>query len=218
MTRTTRALAVLAPLAALLAAVGAGPAHAAGYRYWSFWEREGAAWAYAQQGPGTARPADGDVVGFRFAVSEDSADATRPRGGADFAALCADTKPAADRKRVAFVLDFGTRADSADGAVPPKPRTACALVAQDATAADALATVAEPLRFGDNGLLCAIAGYPRTGCGETVSEKKPASDKPAEAAPDPAADEGPSAGLLAGAAALAVLAGATLWQVRRRRG
>ncbi|MBC7272967.1 MAG: hypothetical protein H5T76_30390, partial [Streptomyces sp.] len=95
-------------LAALLTALtAAGPAGAAGYRYWSFWEREGDRWTYATQGPSTARPSDGDVQGFRFAVSEDSADATRPRGTADFATICAATPERDGRKRIALVLDFG---------------------------------------------------------------------------------------------------------------
>ncbi|MEV6108306.1 SCO2322 family protein [Streptomyces sp. NPDC051940] len=215
MIRTARL--ALAPLVTLLALLGgAGSAHAEGYRYWSFWERDGSQWVYAQQGPGTARPGDGDVVGFRFAVSEDSADATRPRGTADFAAICADGKAEDGRKRVAFVLDFGTPEDSADGATPPAQRTECAVVPEDATAADALAAVAEPLRFGSNGLLCAIAGYPAKGCGETVSsaDEKSGSGTPAA---DEDSGEGPSAGLIGGVAAVAVLGAAAVWQARRRR-
>ena len=52
---------VRTPLAAALAAAAvllaaAAPAHAAGYRYWSFWQRTGAGtWTYAQTGPAAAR-------------------------------------------------------------------------------------------------------------------------------------------------------------------
>ncbi|MBQ1093715.1 SCO2322 family protein [Streptomyces sp. B93] len=201
-------------LAALLAALtAAGPAGAAGYRYWSFWEREGDRWTYATQGPSTARPSDGDVQGFRFAVSEDSADATRPRGTADFATICAATPQRDGRKRIALVLDFGTRADAPSGETPPAARTACASVPPDASTAEALAVVAKPLRYDTNALLCAIAGYPERGCGEQVAV--------AEAQDSGEGDEdggsgGPSLGLLAGAGVVAVLAAAAVWQARRR--
>ncbi|CAL9587053.1 hypothetical protein SUDANB145_05147 [Streptomyces sp. enrichment culture] len=205
------ALPALTVLAALLVVLGTGQAQAAGYRYWSFWNRDGDGWTYATQGPSTARPDDGDVQGFRFAVSEDSGDAVQPRGAADFAAICADTPAREGGKRVALVLDFGTAADAPAGETPPATRTACARVAEDATTADALASVAKPLRYNANALLCAIAGYPRTGCGEAVA------DEPATRSSSSGSGGGPSVGLIAGAAAVAVLGAAAVWQARRRR-
>ncbi|MFC8432301.1 SCO2322 family protein [Streptomyces sp. NPDC057253] len=205
-----RRAALLGVLAGLLLAV-AGPAHATGYRYWSFWDRTGTTWTYATQGPSTAVPSDGDVQGFRFAVSEDSADASRPRGSASFTAICARTPAQEGRKRVALVIDFGTAADAPSGEQPPAQRGACAVVPRDATTAEALATVAKPLRYNTNALLCAISGYPRTGCGEAVTGSKKAA--PAEKKHD----DGPSLGLWAGAAAVVALAAAATWQARRRR-
>jgi hypothetical protein len=199
----------LAPLLLLLGT--AGQAEAVGYRYWSFWERGDGHWTYATQGPSTARPADGDVQGFRFAVSEDSGDATKPRGAADFDAICGGTPARAGQKRVALVIDFGTASDAPSGETPPPARTACARIPGDATTADALAAVAKPLRYDTNALLCAIAGYPHKGCGEQVAAKT----DPAPAKSEP--DHGPSVGVLAGAAAVAALGGAALWQARRRR-
>ena len=205
-------------LAALVIVAGAGPAQAAGYRYWSFWDRDGDHWTYATQGPSMARPSDGDVQGFRFSVSEDSGDAAQPRGAADFAAICAKTPAEEGRKRVALVLDFGTASDAPSGETPPAGRTACARVAPDATTADALAAVAGPLRYDTNALLCAIAGYPRTGCGEQVTQQQ---DPTTSAAPaeKPAQDDdgGPSTGLVTGMAIVAALAAAATWQSRRRR-
>ncbi|MFJ3230074.1 SCO2322 family protein [Streptomyces sp. NPDC086787] len=209
MTAVRRALPLL--LATLILGAAVGRADAAGYRYWSFWERDGQGWTYATQGPSTARPADGDVQGFRFAVSEDSADATRPRGTADFRSICAGTPAAPGRKRVALVIDFGTAADASSGEHPPAPRTACARVAGDATTAEALASVAKPLRYDTNALLCAISGYPQRGCGEQVAAGKPAPKAPG------GGDGGPSVGLYAGAGAVVLLGGAALWQARRRR-
>ncbi|MXM62721.1 hypothetical protein GR925_04480 [Streptomyces sp. HUCO-GS316] len=200
-------------LAGLLLALAPGQAQATGYRYWSFWERDGAHWVYATQGPSTTRPSDGDVQGFRFSVSEDSSDSAQPRGAADFAAICAGTPAADGRKRVALVIDFGTRADAPSGETPPARRTACASVSPDATAAEALAAVAKPLRYDPNALLCAIAGYPRTGCGEQVAAEK----KPTAAAKNDTSDGGPSVGLLTGVAVVAAVGGAAIWQARRRR-
>ncbi|MGW3159192.1 SCO2322 family protein [Streptomyces sp. NPDC001089] len=205
---------LLAPLLLVLAV--AGQAEAVGYRYWSFWDRTGGTWTYATQGPSTARPSDGDVEGFRFAVSADSQDATKPRGAADFTAVCHGTEARHGTKRVALVLDFGTAADAPSGETPPAPRTVCARIPSDATTADALASVAKPLRYDTNALLCAIAGYPRTGCGEQVSapHESTASGRPRSGAPH----HGPSAGLLAGVAAVALLGASAIWQARRRRG
>ncbi|NEV87156.1 hypothetical protein GUR47_10855 [Streptomyces tendae] len=209
---------VLALLAAFLLIGTAGQAQAAGYRYWSFWDRDGGKWVYATQGPSLVRPSDGDVQGFRFAVSENSDDAAQPRGTADFASICAKTPAEDGSKRVALVLDFGTASDAPSGETPPAPRTACARVSPDATTADALAAVADPLRYDTNALLCAIAGYPKTGCGEQVSQKE---DSSATAAPKTAEgtedEDSPSIGLYAGIAVVAALAAAATWQARRRR-
>ncbi|MFF1699795.1 SCO2322 family protein [Streptomyces sp. NPDC058257] len=217
-------------VAALLGVLAAAPAQAAGYRYWSFWDRDGSKWAYASQGPSTARPEDGAVQGFRFSVSEDSQDSAKPRGAAaDFAAVCAKTPAEDGRKRIALVIDFGTPGDAPEGETPPKPRTACARIADDATSADALAAVAKPLRYDSNALLCAIADYPKSGCGEQVAgngeserkpERTPATSKDAskDASKKESDSGGPSVGLIAGVAAIALLGGAALWQARRRRG
>ncbi|MEU8778595.1 SCO2322 family protein [Streptomyces sp. NPDC048606] len=223
----------------LLTLFAASPALAASYRYWSFWDAKDGQWAYATQGPSTARPADGSVLGFRFAVSKDAgAEAARPRAAADFAAACADTAPVDGRKRVGVVIDFGLPADAPGGEKPPQdaPRTACAQVAPQATAAEALAEVAKPLRYNGAALLCGITGYPKAGCGEPIADTGDgAADAapPSASAPAPeagsaspststgAADaedsSGPSAGLVVGVAAVAALAAAGVWQSRRRR-
>ncbi|WP_274915921.1 SCO2322 family protein [Streptomyces sp. WZ-12] len=213
-------------LAGAVAGLGAGPAQAQGqqYRYWSFWDGKGASWAYATEGPGTARPADGAVVGFRFAVSVDSAKAATPRTAPDFAALCDRTPARAGSKRVGVVVDFGTAADAPSGERPPAERSGCARVPADAPAGEALAAVAKPLRYDASALLCAIAGYPRSGCAEQVagdggtgSAGPPA--KPGAGGKGGEDDGGgPSAGLIGGIGAVVVLGAAGVWQARRRRG
>ncbi|MFC5720026.1 SCO2322 family protein [Streptomyces gamaensis] len=217
--RGPRALAALV-LAVLFAVLGQSPAHAAGYRYWSFWEAgSGGAWTYATQGPATARPGDGQSVGFRFAVSQDSAEAAKPRGAADFGAVCDGTPAKEGSKRVAVVVDFGTPEDAPGGETPPAARSACAQVAKDASAGEALAAVAQPLRYDSSALLCAISGYPKAGCGEQVGDKNPRPARSSAASGGSGEDDGgPSAGLLAGVAAVVVLGAAAVWQARRRRG
>ncbi|MEU1347550.1 SCO2322 family protein [Streptomyces sp. NPDC005795] len=222
---------VLAVLGAVLAVLGTGTAQAAGYRYWSFWEGSGSGWAYATQGPSLVRPDDGAVQGFRFAVSADSQDAAKPRRSPDFSTICADTPAKGGSKRVALVIDPGTAADAPDGATPPAPRTACAQVPEDASSAEALASVAKPLRYGSDALLCAISGYPASGCGEQVAGNG-RTDSTREATADASAPTsagvttgdggadggGPSAGVLVGVAAVLLLGIAAVAQARRRRG
>ncbi|MET9557720.1 SCO2322 family protein [Streptomyces sp. NPDC006645] len=218
-----RASFLLVPLLALLAAfTGAGTAQAAGYRYWSFWENDGAAWTYATQGPAVDRPADGTVNGFRFAVSADSQDAAKPRETPDFAAVCGSTPAKSGSKRVAVVVDPGTAADAPAGEKPPPRLAACARVAPEATSADALAAVAKPLRYNGDALLCGITGYPKSGCGEQIAAEGPTpTESRATGALQKKDDEdtggSPSVGILAGAAAVLTLATAALWQARRRR-
>ncbi|WP_374209075.1 SCO2322 family protein [Kitasatospora sp. A2-31] len=218
-----RAAAAQAAAAQAAAAQAAG----AGYRYWSFWKWSDGAWAYQQQGPAVYVPQDGGTDGWRFAVSPDGGrDAARPGGPGDFATICGGTPERSGRKRVAVVLDFGTAADAA-GETPPEPRTACAVVPADASSAEVLATVAPPLRYDTNGLLCAIAGYPKSGCGDRLG----AADKPTAqaaggsgtgsgggtAAGGGGGGAGPDIGLIAGAALVAVLATGAVVQARRRR-
>ncbi|WP_431781802.1 SCO2322 family protein [Streptomyces chumphonensis] len=208
----------------LLLLLGATPAHAEGYRYWSFWTRadDGSDWAYATQGPATLRPADGAVVGLRFAVTENSEDAARPRQRDGFETVCADTPPREGRKRVALVIDPGTPADAPEGETPPEPWEVCAAVAPDASVGDALAATAPPLRYDASALLCAVAGYPATECGPEVDASAPrAGTDGADGAGDepsgPAGEDGVPFGLVYGGAAVVLLGGAAAWQARRRR-
>ncbi|MGW8376364.1 SCO2322 family protein [Streptomyces sp. ODS28] len=224
--RVATASVLLALLLHFLALFGqAGAAEAAGtqdgYRYWSFWQQKKQSWSYATQGPSVLRPGDGDVLGFRFAVSADSKDAKTPRGAAEFGSACDRTEAKPGSKRVAVRVDFGTAADAPKGETPPKPRTGCARVSEDATAADALAAVAKPLRYNSDALLCGIEGFPKSGCGErTSAEGKTGTGTDAGSGDKDHEDGGglpKGLGIGAGAVVVAGLAGAAVWQARRRR-
>ncbi|MET8627525.1 SCO2322 family protein [Kitasatospora sp. NPDC004669] len=214
---------LLALLGALLLLSTAAPAQAAsGYRYWAFWRgADGGAWMYQQQGPAIAVPPDGAVDGWRFAVSPDGGqEAAKPRAQARFDEICARTPAQDGHKRVAVVLDFGTAEDAGSSAAqPPEQRTACASVAPRASSAEVLAAVAPPLRYDTNGLLCAIAGYPKAGCAEQLGAAAARPDSTAKAGPQSGSSSGssgPNIGLVAGGALVAVLAGGAVRQARRR--
>ncbi len=145
--------------------------------------------------------------GWRFAVSPDGGqNATKPTAAGDFGTICGTTPAQPGRKRVAVVLDFGTPTDAPSGETPLAARSTCAVVPTTAGSGDVLAAVAPPLRYDTNGMLCAIAGFPRTGCGDIISATRPTPSGP-----------GPTLGIAAGAALIALLATAALWQSRRRR-
>ncbi len=152
-------------------------------------------------------------------MSEDSADANRPRGTADFATICAGTAAKPGTKRVALVIDPGTASDAPSGETPPGRRTACARISPDATTAEALAAVAGPLRYDTNALLCAIAGYPKKGCGEQMSaggSEKQGKQQKQRKQNGADSDGGPSLGLPIGMGVVVLLGGAAVWQARRR--
>ncbi|MFE6871932.1 SCO2322 family protein [Kitasatospora sp. NPDC057692] len=205
----------------ILLVLGAAPAEAAGYRYWSFWRWSDGGWTYQQQGPAVHVPADGAVDGWRFAVSPDGGrEAARPAAAGGFEAICAGTPAEGGRKRVAVVLDFGFAAEASGGETPPAPRTACAVVAPRASSAEVLATVAPPLRYDGNGLLCAIAGYPRAGCADQLGAAgaPDEGERPTEnASAARTSPSGPALGVGAGLALVVALGAGAGWQARRRR-
>ena len=212
------AVAGLLVTALLLAVAPVTPAAAASYRYWSFWAGSGSSWTYQQSGPNSYRPADGSVDGWRFGVSADSSDAAKPRIAPDFATACAKTPAVSGKKRVAVVIDYGTTDDAPSGEGPPAAVTICATLAPDATSAQLLAQVAPPLRYDSSGILCAISGYPQTGCGDVVSGSGTGTGaSPGTAAKPTTTAPAKTAGWYVGAALILALVGAGYWQTRRKR-
>ena len=119
-------------LAAACTALSVGPAHAAAYRFWGFYQLADGQWAFAQKGSDQIVPKDGSVDGWRYAVA-DVNDVRFPRATLTFEQLCASTPAETGKKRVGLVIDYGRPADSADGTTPPEPTALCAVVAPDAT-------------------------------------------------------------------------------------
>ncbi|KDN85759.1 hypothetical protein KCH_24170 [Kitasatospora cheerisanensis KCTC 2395] len=113
------------------------------------------------------------------------------------------------------MLDFGTAKDAPNGEQPAAARSLCASVPTAANSAEVLAAVATPLRYDSGGLLCAIAGYPRAGCGDAAGGGSGSSSAAGGSAGR--GEGGPDLGLIAGAGAVVLLGAGAVWQARRRR-
>jgi len=169
--RRSGSILLVSVLAALFLSLLSVPAEAASYRYWGYYTWTDGAWAFATKGPDQTAPADGAVEGWRFAITAESVSPRVPRADGDFDAICTSTDPAAGKKRVAVVIDGGTKDDAPEGTSPPAPRGACALVPESASGAEVLAAVATA-RI-EKGLVCAIDAYPAQGCGDPVDVVPP---------------------------------------------
>ena len=167
-------------LAALFVTGFAGTAHAeGGYRYWNYFHLTGQTWEFSQVGPSGYQPKDGAVEAYRFGTSASSdADGIPPRtdlSEVNFDTVCADKQAATGKKRVAVVLDYGSEAD-ADGATPPAPVGECAVVDAKANGQQVLDNVADVR--SEDGLTCALDGYPVKGCGDPVTDVKATDERP----------------------------------------
>lgn len=223
-------------IAALLVACSAlwlapTSAHAAedGYRYWSFWQYANGQWDYAQKGPDGITPADGETLGWRYAVAG-MKDKRTPRAAADFAAICKDAPAEPNKKRVAVVLDQGTAADAPTPADKPTGQVqgTCVVIKTEATAADTLAMVADVRK--EKNKTCGIGGYPATTCTDPVKVEAPLTDDTlpltvtapkgstaAPAAQAPAASSSSSAtGWIVGGVIVVALAAGAIVLTRRR--
>lgn len=168
-------IALLLPLGAVTAL--SAPAQAEeGYRYWNYFHLQNGAWTFSDVGPGQHRPKDGTVEGFRFGTSTTN-QGVEPRADLSevtFETVCGQSEAAGGEKRVAVVIDYGV--DEGAG-TPPEPRADCAVVPEDATTQKVLGDVAEVRQ--ESAMVCALDGYPASGCGEPVADAKtPTEEKP----------------------------------------
>ncbi|MDP4804655.1 MAG: SCO2322 family protein [Candidatus Nanopelagicales bacterium] len=140
-----------------------------GYRYWTFWVSEGENWRFATEGPATTRTSEGDVFGWRFAIT--TATATKDAqpsisAPAAFAKACADVSAPEGEHRLAIVIDYGSADQAPEDEVPPTNRIECVLALDGSTAAQSLSTIAN-LRV-DQGFVCGVDGYPESECAPVV--------------------------------------------------
>jgi hypothetical protein len=165
---TTVAAVVAGCLAALAALAWAPPAQAAtGYTFWAYYHLDDGRWVASMKGADGVVPPGGAVEGFRYATTTGTPDRP-PRAVPSFADICAGTDAAPGQKRVGIVLDYGTAQDAPDGQSPPRAEAACAVLPPGASTQQALESV-RPLRI-EEGLICAVAGYPASGCAEEVAD------------------------------------------------
>lgn len=171
----TALLAGLVALATLI--VGTPSAQAAdSYVYWGYWQLSGAKWTFSQVGANAFTPADGAVEGWRFGIDDGGTGARPPRLAPSFQDLCGTTPAEAGKKRVGLVVDFGRAADGDGSAAPQAPLTTCVVVPAAATGADLLAR-AGGVRT-EKTFICAIGGYPATGCSRTLATLTPEQKAP----------------------------------------
>ena len=183
---------VVVPLLAVTVAFGTGSSAAVAstaqsvlYRYWSYWTASASTWSFASVGA-SHRVVDGSVEGWRFGIQGQGSLLLSPRAEPSFAALCGGTAAPVGGIRVAVYVDYGLASSAPAGQAPPAGSTGtCAVLATSPfTGYAALASVTGLPRT-DNGLVCAISGYPSGECAPIV----PA---PGSGSPSPTATIGAS--------------------------
>jgi hypothetical protein len=219
---------VLTAVAALAAALASpAPAQAEdGFKYWGYYQLTGGEWTASKKGADSLTPKDGAVEGWHYAITATKPDRP-PRTDATFQDICGSTTAEQGHKRIAVAIDYGTAAEANDGETPPKPEAECAVVPTDATGQQVLESVAQ-VRVED-GLSCAVNGYPASGCGDPVRDVQIPQDEPVVdfAMPAKTSDDeqrqsaadaggGPSWPLLGVGALVAVLAAGAVTLARRR--
>jgi hypothetical protein len=166
------ALSCVAGVAMFTIATPARASAATAYRYWAYYLGQGSTWQYAQRGPASEHPVDGDVEGWRFAIQTDAAGGLTPRDVPDFATLCAATPAKAGEIRVGLVIDFGVASDAPAHESPPAGVVPGCVYVHAGDNGSAVLQAATTVRIGtgvDAGLVCGIDSYPKTECAVAVA-------------------------------------------------
>lgn len=111
--------------------------------------------------------ADGAVEGWSFVFSSDDIPGTPPKTQPSFATICGKTKPDSDTKRIAVVIEFGSKAYAPKGEKIRKAIVQCVTTAKSSQGIDVLGQIVK-LRAEASGLICAINGYPKKECGAEI--------------------------------------------------
>ncbi len=179
-------------LAGLLA--DAAPAQASTYRYWTYWWGTGTGpshtgWKFASQGPASHGLGDRWVLGWRFSTTSVTG-GTSPRQSPSYDSLCPGRPAVAGSVRVALVIDYGTKSDAPPGETPPRStsvRVECEVLSTSSNPSGS--TVLREASPGvvvrsDNGLICALDGYPRSECAPVIADPAP-TPTPSRTVPSP---------------------------------
>ncbi|WP_170246964.1 SCO2322 family protein, partial [Nonomuraea zeae] len=186
-----------------------GAADPGATRAWSVWQSDGTAWL---AGTPQDNPSDGSVIGWRFSAAPDAAAGESPGGDLpSFQTVCGKDAAASGHKRVVVAVDFGDgESDAYPGDRPPAQGVLrCVAGAEDATAAQLLASAAE-VRVNAQGDVVTVSGYP-------AQEQGGAALTPATPGTGAGSGSGlPIALIAGGAGALALLGGGAVVATRRR--
>ncbi len=215
-------------------ATGCGTRTDDGYRYWSYWHGDAAGWRYAAIGPGTHRPSQTVVEGWRFVQGAGNASDPAPRGPSDPSRVCppppatTPPPPVPTSAPVATVPattapvapdQVGGPAASQDPApdtsgLPPTPEPAPPTTSGDAVVAPDAGVGATDA--ADPTVEDATGGDERAG-GVAVDQRSgDVGDLAAAPAAQRSAGGGGVAGLVAAVAVIALLGGAAARRSRRR--
>jgi len=140
-----------------------------GWRYWGYYQAApGAkAWTAAMTGP-TVDIKDGAVEGWSFVFSADDIPSIAPSVKPDFQAICGKTKSDKDTKRIALVIDFGSKAYAPKSEKVKSTIKTCVVTAKESQGIDVLGMVVK-VRSNKSGLICGLNGYPAKECGVEIS-------------------------------------------------
>ena len=147
-------------------------AAAKGWRYWGYFQSAPGTskWIAAMTGP-TVDIADGAVEGWSFVFSSDDVPSLVPSVKPSFATICAGVKADKDTKRIALVIDYGSKAWAPKGETPRKTLTTCVRTAKTSQGIDVL-NQSVKIRAASSGLICGLAGYPAKECGLEIATPK----------------------------------------------
>ncbi|MEY4037046.1 MAG: hypothetical protein RL201_427 [Actinomycetota bacterium] len=153
---------------AQLSAVSLANAADKGWRYWGYYQAAPGAtkWTAAMTGP-TVDIEDGAVEGWSFVFSSDDIPSTPPMVKPNFSAICGKTKADKDTKRIALIVDFGSKAYAPKGEKVQKTITTCVRTAKSSQGIDVLG-MALKVRAAKSGLICGLNGYPAKECGVEI--------------------------------------------------
>ena len=155
-------------IAALLTPTPAASAADKGWRYWGYYQAAPGAtkWTAAMTGP-TVDIEDGAVEGWSFVFSSDDIPSIPPSIKPNFASICGTTKADKETKRIALVVDFGSKAYAPKGEKVQKMITTCVRTAKTSQGIDVLG-MALKVRAAKSGLICGLNGYPAKECGVEI--------------------------------------------------